>query len=147
MPFTPLKLDNAQRRTRFLFIYCYTQHLYSQSRSYMSIFPSGIRSLTKVCNSILYKTLVIIILELNPSNFSRYKAFFMFPGEEKGIISSPEHKFELHYHIQGFKIEMSAKDWIVWTNQLMNFDNSFFTQQIICDSFVLKHFEACIYLF
>ena len=24
---------------------------------------------------------------------------FMFPGEEKGIISSPEHKFELHYHI------------------------------------------------
>ena len=23
----------------------------------------------------------------------------MFPGEEKGIVTSPGHKFELHYHI------------------------------------------------
>ena len=23
----------------------------------------------------------------------------MFPGEEKGIVTSPRHKFELHYHI------------------------------------------------
>ena len=29
--------------------------------------------------------------------------------------------------LQGFKIEMSAKDWMVWANQLINFDNSFFT--------------------
>ena len=27
--------------------------------------------------------------------------------------------------IQGFKIEMSAKDWIVWADQLINFDDFF----------------------
>ena len=29
--------------------------------------------------------------------------------------------------IQCFKIVMSAKDWIVWADQLINFDDSLFT--------------------
>ena len=45
--------------------------------------------------------------------------------------------------LKGFKIEMSAKNWIVWSDQL----TLFFAWKIICDSFVLKYFEAYVHLF
>ena len=51
------------------------------------------------------------------------------------------------FMLQGFKIEMSAKEWIIWSDGWNNYDNSFFSKKTICDSFVPQHFEAYGYMF